>query len=179
MGLPRGVFAGVAAAGRDDADAGSGRIRMVSWLAVPSMEALKRSTMSVSRRRRMASVSGSPKRVLNSRTMGPRGVIMMPQKRTPLKGCARRACRRRSAARRCWRSHCAHGWGGDAVGGVGAHAAGVGAGVAFADALVVLRGGELRSRALPSQRAKKESSSPVEELFEDDLGLRRCREACH
>ena len=62
------------------------RILMVSWLAVPSMEALKRSTMSVSRRRRMASVSGSPKRVLNSRTIGPRGVIMMPQKRMPLKG---------------------------------------------------------------------------------------------
>ena len=34
----------------------------------------------------MASVSGSPKRVLNSRTIGPRGDIMMPQKSIPLNG---------------------------------------------------------------------------------------------
>ena len=38
----------------------------------PSMQASKTSTMSLSRRTRMAWVSGSPKRVLYSSTMGPR-----------------------------------------------------------------------------------------------------------
>jgi hypothetical protein len=50
-----------------------GFMAMVSVSAVPSMAALKRSTMSVSRRSRRAWVSGSPKRVLNSRTIGRTG----------------------------------------------------------------------------------------------------------
>ena len=59
-----------------------------------------------------------------------------------------------------WMIHWRMARGGEGVGGVGAHAAGVGAGVAFADALVVLGGGD-RDGVVPSQRAKKESSSPV------------------
>ena len=58
----------------------------------------------------------------------------------------------------------------DAVGGVGSHAAGVGAGVAFADALVVLRGGDLDGVGAVAEGEEGELFAG-EELFEDDLGL--------
>ena len=63
----------------------------------------------------------------------------------------------------------------DAVGGVGAHAAGVGAGVAFADALVVLGGGDLDGVGAVAEGEEGELFAG-EELFEDDLGLRRAEE---
>ena len=47
MGRPLTDIAGIASAGRDDADAGAGPHRMASCSAVPSMAASKRSTMSV------------------------------------------------------------------------------------------------------------------------------------
>ena len=64
----------------------------------------------------------------------------------------------------------AHGRGDDAVGGVGAHAAGVGAGVAFADAFVVLRGGDLDGVCAVAEGEEGELFAG-EELFEDDFGL--------
>ncbi len=64
----------------------------------------------------------------------------------------------------------AHGGGGDAVGGIGAHAAGVGAGVAFADALVILGGGDFDGVGAVAEGEEGELFAG-EELFEDDLGL--------
>ena len=123
----------------------------------------------------MASVSGSPKRVLNSRTMGPRGVIMMPQKRMPLKGSPSELHAVDCLLRDVAEEPLAHGGGGDAVGGVGAHAAGVGAGVAFADALVVLGGGDLDGVSAVAEGEEGELFAG-EELFEDDFGLRSAEE---
>ena len=68
----------------------------------------------------------------------------------------------------------AHGRRGDAVGGVSAHAAGVGAGVAFADALVVLRGGYFDGVGAVAE-GKEGELFAGEELLEDDLRLRPCR----
>src|ERR1039457_224253 len=48
-------------------------------LTRPSMDASIASSRSLSMRIMMGWVSGSPKRQLNSNTMGPRAVIMMPQ----------------------------------------------------------------------------------------------------
>lgn len=69
----------------------------------------------------------------------------------------------------------AHGGSGDAVSGVGAHAASVRAGVAFADALVVLRGGYFDG---VSAIAKSEEGELLagEELLEDNCLLRRAEE---
>ncbi len=68
-----------------------------------------------------------------------------------------------------------HGLGEERVRRVGAHAAGVGAGVAFADALVVLRGGE--EDGVPAVTEGEEGELvAVKELFEDDLGDGRAEE---
>ncbi len=64
----------------------------------------------------------------------------------------------------------AHGGGGDAVGGVSAHAAGVGAGVAFADALVVLGRGDFDGVRAVAEGEEGELFAS-EELFEDDFGF--------
>ena len=63
-----------------------------------------------------------------------------------------------------------HRRGGDAVGGVGSHAAGVGSGVALADALVVLCGRDLDGVCAVAERKEGELVSG-EELFQDDLLL--------
>ena len=92
-------------------------------------------------------VSGSPKRTLYSMSFGPSSVIMRPANSTPLNGVPRAAMAatvgrmissmvRAIIASRHHRGRR-----------VGAHAAGVGTGVAVADALVVLGGGE-RERGL-------------------------------
>jgi len=60
--------------------------------------------------------------------------------------------------------------GGEGVGGVGAHAAGVGAGVAFADALVVLGGCDGDGVGAVAEGEEGELFAG-EELFEDDLGV--------
>ena len=62
------------------------------------------------------------------------------------------------------------------IGGVDAHAAGVGAGVALADALVILRGNE-RRHVLAVAEAEKADLVALEELLDDDLLLGRSREA--
>ncbi len=63
-----------------------------------------------------------------------------------------------------------HGGGGNAVSGVGAHAAGVRAGVAFADALVVLGRGDLDGVRAITEGEEGEFFAG-EELFEDDFGF--------
>ena len=64
----------------------------------------------------------------------------------------------------------AHGCGEEAVGRVGSHAAGVGAGVAFADTLVILRGGDGCGVGAVAESEEGELFAG-EELLEDDLGL--------
>ena len=61
----------------------------------------------------------------------------------------------------------AHGRGGDAVGGVSAHAAGVRAGITFADALVILCRGDLDGVGAVAECEEGELFAG-EELFEDD-----------
>ncbi len=56
----------------------------------------------------------------------------------------------------------------EVVGADGAHAAGVGSGVAFADALVILREGERDGGLCRRRWQKKEISGPDEHFFNDD-----------
>ena len=94
----------------------------------------------------------------------------MPQKRMPWKGVPSRAISSTTTWATFLSSHSLHCRGKEAVGGVGAHAAGVGAGVAFADALVVLRGGEGDCVFAVAEGEEGELFA-FEKLFEDDLGL--------
>lgn len=64
----------------------------------------------------------------------------------------------------------AHGGSGDAVGRISAHAAGVGTGVAFADTLMVLGGGYF-NRASPVAEGEEGELFTGEELFEDNFGF--------
>ena len=118
------------------------------------------SSRSPSSRGRSDCVSGSPKRQLNSSTRGPSSVSISPAKSTPTNGVP--------PPRELVEHRAVHELDElvDLVGvetrhrRVRAHAAGVRALVAVADALVVLRRRAAAAPAMPSQSAKSETSSP-------------------
>ena len=76
-------------------------------LTRPSMEASSASTRSLSRRIKIGCVSGSPKRQLNSSTMGPRAVIISPQYRIPLYSAPSAFIPAITGRAICCTSHCA------------------------------------------------------------------------
>ena len=105
----------------------------------PSQAASSAGSRSDCRRGSSAWHSGSPKRTLNSISFGPSSVSISPANRKPRNGVPRRAISARAG--RMMRLHAGllPARRGNAGRRIGAHAAGIRAGIAVADALVVLR----------------------------------------
>ena len=115
----------------------------------------------------MGCVSGSPKRQLNSSTMGPRAVIMMPQYRMPLYS-APSAFMPAITGRAMWVTSQSRICGvDDLVGGVCSHAAGVRALVVVEDTLVVLRRHQ-RNHALAVAHHQEGQLFALEKFFQHD-----------
>ena len=149
--------------------AASSRQRADMWASWPSAAALSSTSRSSFSRSISTWHSGSPKRTLYSISFGPSAVIIRPANSTPVK-------------RRAELGHAAHGRLDDLAHRpldhlrrhhrrrrIGAHAAGVGAGVAVADALVVLRRAE-RQRGPAVAQTEEARLLAVQEFLDDDLG---------
>jgi hypothetical protein len=166
-GFARGVFSGVAAAGCDDADAGAGAhvngefvrgavdggVEEIDYVGLEAEE--DGFGLGVAEARVELEDHGAARRHHDA------------AEENAFEGFALRAHAVDYLLRDVVEKPAAHGRGGDAVGGVGPHAAGVEASVAFADALVVLRGGDFDGMGAVAEGEEGELFAG-EELFEDD-----------